>query len=292
MCDEKSFSDMVEYTLRTGGVSRREFGALTLSAGVTFALPPVANAADTTESEVEIKTPDGTADAYFVNPSAGKHPAVLVWPDIFGLRPAFRKMGKRLAESGYSVLVVNPFYRTKKAPTAAEHADFNDPATRKVLMDLRNTLSPTTARTDAKAFIAWLDGQSSVDTKRKVGTTGYCMGGPLVFETAAAAPARIGAAATFHGGGLVTDKPDSPHLLIPRMKAHFLIAIAENDDAQEPEAKNVLRESFAKAKLPAEIEVYKGTMHGWCPPDSKVYNAEQAEKAWSRMMALFKTALA
>jgi carboxymethylenebutenolidase len=190
------------------------------------------------------------------------------------------------------VLVVNPFYRTKKAPTAAEHADFNDPATRKALMDLRNTLSPTTSRTDAKTFIAWLDGRSSVDTKRKVGTTGYCMGGPLVFETAAASPTRIGAAATFHGGGLVTDKPDSPHLLIPKMKAHFLIAIAENDDTQEPEAKNVLRESFAKAKLPAEIEVYKGTMHGWCPPDSKVYNAGQAEKAWSRMMALFKTALA
>jgi carboxymethylenebutenolidase len=153
-------------------------------------------------------------------------------------------------------------------------------------------LNAATAKTDAKALIAWLDSQSSVDTKRKLGTAGYCMGGPLVFETAAVSPARIGAAATFHGGGLVTGKPDSPHLLIPKMKAHFLIAIAENDDKQQPEAKNVLRESFAKAGLPAEIEVYKGTLHGWCPPDSKVYNAEQAERAWSRMMALFNKRLA
>jgi carboxymethylenebutenolidase len=190
------------------------------------------------------------------------------------------------------VLVVNPFYRTKKAPTAPEHADFDDPQTRKALMELHDSLNATTAKTDAKAFIAWLDSQSAVDTKRKLGTTGYCMGGPLVFQTAAISPARVGAAATFHGGGLVTDKPDSPHLLIPKMKAHFLIAIAENDDKQQPEAKNVLRESFAKAGLPAEIEVYKGTMHGWCPPDSKVYNAEQAEKAWSRMMALFSKTLA
>ena len=292
MCDEKSFDDMIEYNLRTGGVSRREFGALTFISGLAFALPRVANAAQTSESEIDIRTPDGTADACFVHPTEGKHPGVLIWPDIFGLRPAFRQMAKRLAESGYSVLVVNPFYRTRKAPTAPEHADFNDPETRSALMSLRNTLSPATAKTDAKAFIAWLDSQSAVDTNRKVGTTGYCMGGPLVFETAAALPTRIGAAASFHGGGLVTDKPDSPHLSIPAMKAHFLVAIAENDDAKEPEAKNVLRESFAKAKLPAEIEVYKGALHGWCPPDSKVYNAEQAEKAWSRMMALFKEALA
>lgn len=292
MCDERSFADMIEYTLRTGGLSRREFGALTLGAGLTFALPPVANAAETSESEVEIKTPDGTADAYFVHPATGKHPAVLVWPDIFGLRPAFRQMGKRLAESGYAVLVVNPFYRTKKAPTSPEHADFDDPQTRTALMALHDSLNATTGKTDAKAFVAWLDKQAPVDTKRRIGTTGYCMGGPLVFETAAASPARVGAAATFHGGGLVTDKPDSPHLLIPTMKAHFLIAIAENDDQRQPDAKTVLRESFAKAKLPAEIEVYPGTLHGWCPPDSKVYNAQQAEKAWSRMLALFKQALA
>ncbi len=292
MCDDAAFDDMAEYNLRNGGLSRRELGTLALGAGLAFTLPRVANAVDTTESEVEIKTPDGTADAYFVHPAAGRHPGVLVWPDIFGLRPAFRQMGKRLAEAGYTVLVVNPFYRTRKAPTAPEHADFDEPDTRKMLMDLHATLGPVTAKTDAQAFIAWLDQQQAVDTGLKAGTTGYCMGGPLVFETAAAMADRIGAAATFHGGGLVTDQPESPHLLIPKMKAHFLIAIAESDDLKQPDAKNVLRASFAKVRLPAEIEVYAGTLHGWCPPDSAVYNAAQAEKAWARLMALFKEALA
>ncbi len=292
MCDNDAFNDMIDYNLRTSGMSRRQFGALTLGAGLASAIPPAVDAAETKESEVEIKTPDGTADAYLVHPATGKHPGVLIWPDIFGLRPAFRKMGKRLAESGYTVLVVNPFYRTKKAPTAPEHPDFNDPPTRDMLMGLMGTLNATTTNTDAKAFIPYLDALPAVDRKRKIGTTGYCMGGPLVFRTAAAVPDRVGAAATFHGGGLVTDKPDSPHLLIPKMKASYLVAIAANDDEKQPEAKTVLRDSFARAKLPAEIEVYKGTLHGWCPPDSQVYNAEQAEKAWSRLLVLFKTALA
>jgi carboxymethylenebutenolidase len=292
MCDDDSIEDMIEYNVRSRGLSRRQFSAIALGATLVAALPPVASAAETKESEVEVKTPDGTADAYFVHPITGKHPGVLVWPDIFGLRPAFRQMGKRLAESGYSALVVNPFYRTKKAPTSPEHPDFNDPPTRQVLLGLMNSLTPTTTRTDAKAFIAYLDSQDATDRKRRIGTTGYCMGGPLVFETAAASADRVGAGATFHGGGLVTDKPDSPHLLIPQMKAHFLIAIAENDDQKQPEAKNVLRDSFAKAKLPAEIEVYKGTLHGWCPPDSQVYNQEQAAKAWNRLLVLFKAALA
>ncbi|HTL49239.1 MAG TPA: dienelactone hydrolase family protein [Steroidobacteraceae bacterium] len=292
MCDDVAFEDMVEYTLRSKGISRRELGALTLGAGVAFALPRVANAMDTTDSEVGIKTPDGTADAYFVHPASGKYPAVLVWPDIFGLRPAFRQMGKRLAESGYSVLVVNPFYRTKKAPTAPEKADFNDPATRDMLMGLKATLNATTSQTDAKAFIPWLDGQASVDTKRKAGTTGYCMSGPIAFQTAAALPDRVGAVATFHGGGLTTDQPDSPHLLIPKTKARFLVAIAENDDQKQPSSKDILRDAFAKAGRPAEVEVYAGALHGWCPPDSAVYNADQAEKAWSRLLALFKEALA
>jgi carboxymethylenebutenolidase len=254
-------------------------------------LPRLADAADVTEAEVTIKTPDGTADAYFVHPSSGKHPAVLIWPDIFGLRPAFRQMGKRLAESGYAVLVINPFYRAKKAPTAPEHADFQDPATRQMLMGLAGALTPETAVTDAKAFVPWLDSQKAVDKKKRMATTGYCMGGPFTLRTAAAFPDRIGAGATFHGGGLVTDKPDSPHLLVPKIKAQYLFAIAENDDQRQPDAKAVLRDAFARAKLPAEIEVYTGTMHGWCPPDAKVYDHDQAEKAWSRMLALFKTAL-
>jgi carboxymethylenebutenolidase len=292
MCDNDSLDDMIEYRLRSAVLSRRQFGALTLGAGVVSLLPPVADAAaEVQEAEVDIKTPDGTADAYFVRPSAGSYPGVLMWPDIFGLRPAFRQMGKRLAESGYSVLVVNPFYRVKRAPTAPEHADFEDPATRTALMALMGALTAETAVTDAKAFVAWLDGQASVDRKRKMGTAGYCMSGPFTMRTAAAFPDRIGAGASFHGGGLVTDKPDSPHLLVAKMKAHYLIAIAESDDQRQPEAKNALRAAFAKAKLPAEIEVYAGTIHGWCPLDSRVYNPDQAEKAWSRMLALFKTAL-
>jgi carboxymethylenebutenolidase len=279
MCEQ---DDLEEFARRSNELSRRQFGALALGAGLAASLPKRANAAETQGADVEIKTPDGTADAYFVHPTKGKHPGVLIWPDIFGLRPTFKQMATRLAESGYSVLVINPFYRTRKAPTSADHADFNDPATRQALM----------TDTDAKAFVAYLDSQPAVDKKRKMGTTGYCMGGPFVFHTAADSPDRIGAGATFHGGGLVSDKPDSPHLLIPKMKAHFLIAIAENDDKRQPDAKDVLRDSFAKAKLPAEIEVYAGTMHGWCPPDAQVYNHDQAEKAWGRMLALFSSALA
>ena len=289
MCEN---DDLNEFARRSGDLTRRKFGALTLGAGLFAALPKLADAAQTLDAEVANKTPDGTADAYFVHPAKGKYPGVLIWPDIFGLRPAFRQMATRLAESGYSVLVINPFYRTKKAPTAPDHADFNDPATRQALMTLAGSLSPETALTDATAFVAWLDSQPAVDKKRKIGTTGYCMGGPFTMRTAAAFPDRIGAGGSFHGGGLVTDKPDSPHLLIPKMKAQYLIAIADNDDKRQPEAKDVLRDAFAKAKLPAEIEVYEGAMHGWCPPDSQVYNHDQAEKAWSRMLVLFKTALA
>lgn len=292
MCDNDSFDDMIEYELRTKGMSRREFGALTLGAGVASMLPAVAGAVETKGTDVEIKTPDGTCDAYFVHPAQGAAPGVLVWPDIFGLRPAFKQMGQRLAESGYAVLTINPFYRTKKAPTAPDNPDFNDADTRKLLMGLAGSLTPETTNTDAKAFVTWLDAQPAVDKKKKVGTTGYCMGGPFVMRTAAAFPNRVGAGATFHGGGLVTDKPDSPHLLVPKMKAHFLFAIAQNDDEKQPDQKTALKEAFAKAKLPTpEVEVYPA-MHGWCPPDSRVYDQAQAEKAWSRMLALFKTSLA
>src|SRR5271169_4604635 len=291
MCDQDHFDDDKERYESLGLVTRKQFGIM-LGAGMAMMLPQVANAAAVTESEVNVVTPDGIADCYFVHPASGTAAGVLVWPDIFGLRPAFRQMGKRLAESGYTVLVINPFYRTKKAPTAPEHPDFDDPATRKSLLSLMGTLTPDTAVTDARAFVAFLDNQPSVDRKRKIGTTGYCMGGPFVLRAAAVFPDRIGAGATFHGGGLVTDKPESPHLLVPQMKAQFLIAIAENDDQRQPEAKVVLRDAFAKAHLPAEIEVYAGTLHGWCPPDAQVYNREQAEKAWSRMLALFSTALA
>jgi carboxymethylenebutenolidase len=287
MCDQDHFeNDRMEYE-SLGLVTRKQFGVM-LGAGVAMLLPRVANAATVTESEVNVTTPDGTADCYFVHPASGTAPGVLVWPDIFGLRPAFRQMGKRLAESGYSVLVVNPFYRTKKAPTAE-----NGGATPiQQVMPLARTLSETTQMTDAKALIGWLDGQAAVAKNRKVGTQGYCMGGPIAFRTAAAVPDRVGAVASFHGGGLVTDTPNSPHIQASKTKAQFLIAIAANDDARSPNEKNVLKETFAKANLPAEIEVYAGSAHGWCPPDSTVYNEPLAEKAWGRLLALYGKALA
>jgi len=288
MCEHDDFEEFA----RRAPVSRRQFGALAVGAGVAAALPPLANAADLTDADVEIKTADGTADAYFVHPSSGKHPAVLICPDIFGLRPAFKEMARRLAGEGYAVLVFNPFYRTQKAPTAPDHPNFQDPATRDKLMAMAGKTSVDTMIADAKAFVPWLDKQASVDTKKKMATTGYCYGGPFVFRTAATFPNRIGAGATFHGGGLVTDKPDSPHLLIPKMKAQYLIAIAANDDEKQPDAKTTLKEDFEKQHLAAEVEVYAGTQHGWCPTDAAVYNHDQAEKAWGRQLALFKKALA
>jgi carboxymethylenebutenolidase len=290
MCDERFEEDLANY-MRFPPLTRRQFAAASIGAGVAVMLPRAADAVDVKESDVEVKTPDGVADCYFVHPATASA-GVLVWPDILGLRPAFRQMGKRLAESGYAVLVVNPFYRQKKAPVVPAGASFADQATRDIVMPLAKALSATTHVTDAKAFVSFLDSQAAVDKKRKIGTTGYCMGGPIVMRTAAAVPDRIGAGASFHGGGLVTKNPDSPHLLIPSMKAHFLFAVAENDDQKEPDAKNVLRDEFAKAKLPAEIEVYAGAAHGWCPPDSAVYNEKQAERAWARLLVLFKTALA
>jgi carboxymethylenebutenolidase len=292
MCDNDSMDDMIQYQLKSAQLSRRRFGAFTLGAGVASLLPAGARAAWIEEAEVDVKTPDGTADAYFVHPGEGKYPGVLMWPDIYGLRPAFRQMARRLAGAGYAVLVPNPFYRTKRAPTAPENPDFNDPATRNAMMSLAGSVTPAMVVADGTAYVEWLDAQPSVDRKRKMGAIGYCMTGPATLRVAAAVPERIGAGASFHGGGLVTDKADSPHLLIPKIRAQYLIAIAESDDKRQPEAKTVLREAFAKASVPAEIEVYAGTIHGWCPIDARVYNDEQAEKAWSRMLALFSTALA
>jgi carboxymethylenebutenolidase len=287
MCDQDHFEkDRQEYEA-LGWVTRKQFGIM-LGAGVAMMLPRVANAVTVTESEVNVMTPDGSADCYFAHPASGTGAGVLIWPDIFGLRPAFRQMGKRLAESGYSVLVVNPFYRAKKAPTA--EAGGATPIEQ--VRPLAQGLNETTHMSDAKAFIGWLDQQSSVAKNRKVGTQGYCMGGPIAFRTAAAVPGRVGAVASFHGGGLVADAPNSPHLQAAKTKAQFLIAIAENDDARSPKEKDVLKETFAKASLPAEIEVYTGSAHGWCPPDSRVYNEPQAEKAWSRLLALYGKALA
>jgi carboxymethylenebutenolidase len=287
VCDQDHFDDDRKEFEARGLVTRRQFGVL-VGAGISMMLPRVANAVAVTESDVTVTTPDGTADCYFVHPASGTAAGVLIWPDIFGLRPALRQMGKRLAESGYSVLVVNPFYRVKKAPTAP-----NGAATPIAdVMPLAKALNDTMKMSDAKAFIGWLDQQAPVAKNRKVGTQGYCMGGPIAFLTAAAVPDRVGAVASFHGGGLVTDQPNSPHLQAARTKAQFLIAIAANDDQRAPKDKEILKETFAKVSLPAEIEVYEGAAHGWCPPDSGVYNQAQAEKAWSRLLALYGKALA
>ncbi len=281
MCDQDHFEeDIKKY-------SRRDLGALAalgMSAAIFF--PQDSKGLKVSEQDVTIKTADGECDAFFVTPETGSHAAVLVWPDIFGLRPAFRQMAKRLAESGYSVLVVNPFYRTKKAPTAPQGA--STPI--QEVVPLARSLSAKTHQADAAAFVAWLDSQPQVDKNKKIGTIGYCMGGPIVMRTAATVPDRIGAGCSFHGGGLVTKEPESPHLLIPKMKAGFLIAVAENDDQRDPESKEVLKESFASAKLSAEIEVYPAA-HGWCPPDTRVYNKDQSERAWERMLALFEKTL-
>jgi carboxymethylenebutenolidase len=281
MCDQNHFEEDCQQAESLNRVTRKQFGVL-LSAGMSMVLPQVANAAPVSESDVTITTPDGTADAYFVHPATGTAPGVLIWPDIFGLRPAFRQMGKRLAESGYSVVVVNPFYRTKKSPTA----DKGSATPIQEVMPLARSLNETTHMTDAKAFVAWLDAQKSVAKNKKIGTQGYCMGGPMAFRTAAASD-RIGAVASFHGGGLVRGaEPNSPHMQASKTKANFLIAIAKNDDERAPTDKDVLKETFAKANLSAEIEVYAAD-HGWCPPDSRVYTEPLAEKAWTRLLALY-----
>jgi len=286
MCDQ-DHSDSIKEAEAKGWVTRRQFGVL-LGAGMAMALPKVVGAVAVTDGEVTIKTPDGTCDAYFVHPATGTGAGVLIWPDIFGLRPAFRTMGKRLAENGYSVLVVNPFYRAQKAPTAAQGAATPIQQLLPLAKPIQNS---TTQATDAKAFIAWLDQQPSVAKNRKIGTQGYCMGGPMAFRTAANSD-RVGAVASFHGGGLVTADPDSPLTMAAKTKASFLVAIATNDDMQRPMEKDVLKDTFMKAGLNAEVEVYANSQHGWCPPDSGVYNEPQAEKAWSRLIALYGKALA
>jgi carboxymethylenebutenolidase len=252
------------------------------------------------ESNVEIQTPDGTCDAAFLHPKKGAHAGVLVWPDAFGLRPAMREIGRRIAAEGYSVLVPNPFYRMGKAPFPdASSFSFQNPADRARLQPLMASVTaPGNAEKDAAAYVAFLDAQKEVDQAKKMGTQGYCMGGPLVVKTAAALPDRIGAGASFHGGGLVTDKPDSPHLLAPKIKARMYIGIASNDDARQPDAKVKLKEAFEGAQVSAEIEVYPEALHGWCVPDmplqdgKPIYRRPDAERAWGKLVDLYKACLA
>ena len=281
--------------------SRRDFIALSIAAGLAAAASPVLAASlPVVESDVTIKTPDGTCDAALIHPATGAHPGVLIWADAFGLRPVMRDIGRRIAAEGYSVLVPNPFYRIAKAPLFQNAAvfDFQNQADMAKLRPLMASVNaPGAVEKDAPAYVAFLDQQPQVDRAKKIGTQGYCMGGPLVVKTAAIVPDRIGAGASFHGGGLVTDKPDSPHLLAPKIRARMYFAVASNDDARQPDAKIKLKDAFAAAHVPVDVEVYPAK-HGWCVPDmpvedaSPIYSKPEAERAWARLVALYKTALA
>jgi carboxymethylenebutenolidase len=282
-------------------VTRRDFVAMSVAAGLVAATGTASAQMPVVEKTVDIKMPDGTCDAVFIHPATGTHPGVLIWADAFGLRPALREMGKRLAAEGYAVLVPNPFYRNAKAPVL-DMATFNfaNPADRAKLQPLMGGVNaPGNPEKDAVAYIAYLDAQPQVDKGKKIGTQGYCMGGPLVMRTAAAVPNRVGAGASFHGGGLVTDTPQSPHLLIPKMKARMYFGVAINDDERQPDAKDKLRAALTEAKVQGEVEVYPKALHGWCMPDMPVqagqppiYNKDDAEKAWAKLLALYKSALA
>jgi carboxymethylenebutenolidase len=282
------------------GLQRRGF-VMSVAAGLAAAGTASA-AMKVVETDVEIKTPDGTCDAAFIHPAKGSHPGVLLWPDAFGLRPSMRAMAKRLAEQGYSVLVPNPFYRVAKAPVFADASTFSfqNPTDRAKLGPLMGSVNAAgAAEKDAVAYIAFLDAQKQVNKSKKIGTQGYCMGGPLVMKTCATVPDRVGAGGSFHGGGLVTDKPDSPHLLAPKIKAKMYFGIAASDDKTQPDAKVKLKEAFEAAHNPAEIEVYEDAQHGWCVPDMPkqpngmpIYNMPDAEKAWTKLLALYKSALA
>jgi carboxymethylenebutenolidase len=282
-----------------GHVSRRDF-TLTTAVGLAATTVSARAALAVTEQNVTIKTPDGVCDAAFTHPATGSYPAVIIWTDIFGLRPTFRDMAKRLAAEGYAVLVPNPFYRTDKSPVVEDAStfNFNDPASRALTAKWTAPINqPGAIERDAAAHVAFLDTQQAVNKSKRMGTQGYCMGGPLVFKTAAS-QARIGAGATFHGGGLVTDQPTSPHLLIPKMKSHMYIAIAASDDSKQPDAKDKLKASFTQAKVPAEVTVYDGMIHGWTVRDmpkqdgKPIYNQAEAERAWGKLLELYKTSIA
>jgi len=278
-------------------ISRREFTALSLAAGATAAAGISAAAGGVMEADVQVHTPSGVCDAALIHPQGnGRWPAVILFADAFGLRPAMRDMAKRLAVGGFTVLIPNPYYRSTKAPGLDPGFDFTNPADRAKLQALRAPLTSDAVMQDAIAYSKFLDAHSSVDKKAKMGVFGYCMGGPMTMQAAAALPERIGAGASFHGGGLVTDKPDSPHLLVPKMKAQYYFGVAANDDERQPDAKTKLDEAFRAANLPAKIEVYEGTLPGRGVKDmplqngKPVYNEAAAERAWNELVALYKRA--
>jgi len=288
MCDSDNNQGYIVDTSFT----RRSVVLSMSSAAALASLPACAASAKVTETDVTVPTPDGSADAVLFHPAgAGPWPAVLMWPDILGLRPVFREMGRRLAAEGYVVLVPNPFYRSKKAPIVTGPFDFNDRKQIEPLMQLKATLTDAAIDKDAAAFLSFLDAQKQTNRRKGAGVQGYCFSGPFAFRTGAVRSDRIRAVATFHGGGLVTKDPNSPHLLIPKTKASFVVAIAQNDDARQPDAKDVLKATFAAAKRPAIVEVYPAD-HGWCVPGGPAYNQASAEKAWAELLRLYRANLA
>ena len=288
MCDSEFGQSFIVDTSFTRRAAVLGMSSLAAVAG----FPATAFAANVIESDVLVPTPDGRADAALFHPAgAGSWPAVLMWPDILGLRPVFREMGRRLASAGYTVLVPNPFYRTKRAPIVTGPFDFNDPKQVQPLMELKATLTDVAIDKDARAFIAFLDRQKQTNRRKPAGVQGYCFSGPFAFRTAAGRSDRIRAVATFHGGGLVTKEADSPHLLIPKTKASFIVAIARNDDKKQPEAKDVLKAAFTAAKRPATVEVYPAD-HGWCVAGGPAYDARSAERAWAELLRLYRVMLA
>ena len=282
MCDE------TEFTRATSGLSRRDFTALSAAAAIAGCAPKAgsAPASDLNERMVEITTKDGIADAFFVHPAKGAHPGIVMWPDIAGLREAKKIMARKLAAAGYAVLCVNQYYRGGPAPVMQSFSEYMTPEGQAKVKPLRAALTPAAVTRDAAAYIGFLDGDPAVDKARKIGSNGYCMGGPFTVRTAAASPSRVGAAASLHGAGLVTPEPDSPHRLLARTRASYLFAIARNDDQKAPGDKDELRKAAEAAHRPAEIEVYNAD-HGWCVPDSPAWDPNEADRAWQRMLALF-----
>ena len=291
MCDDFT-AEQDDTALAARGLSRREFAAL--GAAAMLAVPASEALAATTsglrESNVVVPTPDGRADGFFVHPARGRHPGIILWPDIGGSREAYKVMARRLAGEGYAVLVVNQYYRNAPAPVLASFAEWRTPEGRARLQPMIAAITPEATTRDAAAFVQWLDRQRAVDKRRKIGSSGYCMGGPFTVRTAAAAPARVGAAASFHGANLVNDRPDSPHRLLASTHAAYLFAIARNDDARAPTDKDTLRAAAQAAGRPAEVEVYAAD-HGWCTIDSPVYDQPEADRAWGRMLAMFAASL-
>jgi carboxymethylenebutenolidase len=290
MCGDGNHQGFIADTSVTRRTLLLTISAVAASSGIALpALAEDAGARPVTEKDVSVKTADGSADAALFYPSGkGKWPAVLMWPDILGLRPVFREMGKRLAAQGYVVLVPNPYYRTRKSPVVEGAFDFNNKEQMNGIMALRNALTDEMVDRDSAAYVTFLDAEPETDRKRKAAVQGYCMSGPIAFRTAAKRPDRIGAVATFHPGALVTDKPSSPHLLIPKTRAAFLVIIAKNDAEKMPKEKADLEAAFAAAHRPARVEISSAN-HGWTVAGSQTYDEKEAERAWAELLPFYRS---